>query len=187
MDLSRSPHIRHFSPTSFLSMFFFTQFVWSACSCAANIIPSVSFFKNPFCIQDQDFALIISSVSRIIYPCSVFSFYPFSLFSFLFFFKAAADSCTGNSPSSFTHLISLSPHSSTYLPRLSSSLSTHSMILNRPRSPSFLGMNNLSTSLYGWYILFIVIIFLVLRSITRSSPLVQSIIPAPDVSCLMRL
>ena len=59
---------------------------------------------------------------------------------FIFFLKTAADFYTKvNSPSTFAHLISLSSHSSTYLPRFYTSLPTPSTILNKPRPPSFLG------------------------------------------------
>ena len=47
-----------------------------------------------------------------------------------------------------------------------------------PRPPSILGMDSLSVSLCGWYILFIVIIFRVFLPITFSSSFVHFSIPA---------
>ena len=45
IDSSLSSHILYFSDISLPSMFFLIQFVLRACSCAANIKPSVFFFK----------------------------------------------------------------------------------------------------------------------------------------------
>ena len=53
------------------------------------------------------------------------------------------------------------------------------VILMNPRPLSILGMYNLSVSLCGWYIVFIVIMFRVFLSITFSSSFAHFSIPAP--------
>ena len=68
---------------------------------------------------------------------------------------------------------------SAYRKRFCSWFSTQFVILMNPRPLSILGMYNLSVSLCGWYIVFIVIMFRVFLSITFSSSFAHFSIPAP--------
>ena len=101
IDLSLSPHILHFSHTSWPSMFFIIQFVLRACYCAENIKPSVSFFKQIFLIYLHVFSLLTSSVSLTNLQWSCFFFHCLCLSWFFCFLAVDAD------PSYFGKILSL--------------------------------------------------------------------------------
>ena len=78
-----SPHNLHSGVCVVLSMLCLIEFVLKACSCAASIKSSVSFFKNPFRSYLQDSSPATSDVCWTNSLCKAFSFQLLTFSSFI--------------------------------------------------------------------------------------------------------
>ena len=78
-----SPPNLHCGVCEVLSMLCLIEFVLKACSCAASIKPSVSFFKNPFRSDLQDSSPATSDVCWTNSPCKAISFQLLTFSSFI--------------------------------------------------------------------------------------------------------
>ena len=116
-------HNLHNGVSEFVSILCLIEFVLKACSWAARIKPSVSFFKNPFLSHLQESSPATSAVCRTNSPCRAFSF-QFLIFSSCFLSGIPGDSLLHliPSPSRQLEASTLWPlwdgHAGTYSPSL---------------------------------------------------------------------
>ena len=134
---------------------------------------SVSLFRLPSFSHNHRSLSVASSVCPRNCPCITFSFQLAFLFCLFFLLSSFSVSSSSFSVSPLAATSSFSMLSLTYFFRPIMARLTVSSTLMSPLPPSLLGIYNLSTLLLGWSPLCMVKSFLVLRSISSSSALVQ--------------